>query len=29
MTLDCLCAVDIDPESGLISRMRGYYEPPA
>ena len=29
MTLDCLFAVDIEPKSGLISRMRGYYEPPA
>ena len=29
MTLDILYAVDIDPESGRISRMRGYYEPPA
>jgi hypothetical protein len=29
VTLDILFAVDIDPESGRISRMRGYYEPPA
>jgi hypothetical protein len=29
MTLDILYAFDIDPESGRISRMRGYYEPPA
>jgi hypothetical protein len=29
MTLDCLFAVDIDPKSNRISRMRGYYEPPA
>jgi SnoaL-like domain len=29
MPLDCLFAVDIDPDSGRISRMRGYYEPPA
>jgi hypothetical protein len=28
-TLDCLFAVDIDPESGRISRMRGYYQPAA
>jgi len=28
LTLDCLFAVDIDPKSGRISRMRGYYEPP-
>ena len=28
-TLDILYAVDIDPKSGRISRMRGYYEPPA
>ena len=28
MTLDCLLAVDIDPKSSRISRMRGYYEPP-
>ena len=29
MTLDCLFAVDIDPNSRRISRMRMYYEPPA
>lgn len=29
MILDCLFAVDIDPESGRISRMRGYYQPAA
>jgi len=29
MTLDILFAVDIDPKSSRISRMRGYYEPPA
>jgi SnoaL-like domain len=29
LTLDCLIAVDIDPESSRISRMRIYYEPPA
>lgn len=28
-TLDCLFAIDIDPKSSRISRMRGYYEPPA
>ena len=28
MTLDCLIAVDIDPKSGRISRMRIHYEPP-
>ena len=28
MTLDCLFAVDTDPVSGLISRMRAYYDPP-
>lgn len=28
ITLECVFAVDIDPESGRISRMRGYYEPP-
>src|SRR5215467_381237 len=29
MTLDILFAIDIYPKSGRISRMRGYYEPPA
>ena len=29
MTLNCFFAVDVDPESGRISRMRLYYEPPA
>jgi hypothetical protein len=28
MTLHCFFAVDVDPTSGLISRMRLYYEPP-
>jgi hypothetical protein len=29
LTLDCLIAVDVDPESSRISRMRIYYQPPA
>lgn len=29
MTLHCFFAVDVDPKSGRISRMRLYYEPPA
>jgi hypothetical protein len=29
MTLNCFFAVDLDPKSGRISRMRLYYEPPA
>jgi hypothetical protein len=29
LTLEMLIAVDIDPESSQISRMRIYYEPPA
>ena len=29
LTLECLIAVDIDPDSSRISRMRIYYEPPA
>jgi len=29
MTLHCFFAVDVDPTSGRISRMRLYYEPPA
>jgi SnoaL-like domain len=29
ITVDCFYAVDVDPESGRISRMRLYYEPPA
>jgi len=29
MTLNCFFAVDVDPKSGRISRMRLYYEPPA
>ena len=29
MTLSCFFAVDVDPKSGRISRMRLYYKPPA
>jgi hypothetical protein len=29
MTLNCFFAVDVDPKSARISRMRLYYEPPA
>ena len=29
MTLNCFFAVDVDPKSGRISRMRLYYKPPA
>jgi hypothetical protein len=29
MTLNCFFAVDVDPKSSQINRMRLYYEPPA